>query len=339
MIYADQRWIGNHGIGRFARHVLEGLEYHPVPLTSEPGAPLDSLRLSQALRNLGDNDLSFSPGYNAPLFCRARFIFTIHDLTHIHCPEISKLRFRLYYATVMKRACRRSSKILTVSEFTRKEILEWAGVQPEKVVNVGCGVDPAYKFEGEVYGLPFRYLLSVSNRRPHKNEFRVVEAFARANLDERIHLVFTGNPAPELTRQIELHQLQSRVDFVGVLTEEKMPPLYRGAEALIFPSLYEGFGLPILEAMACGTPVVTSNITAMPEVAGDAALQVDPRSVNEITKAINQVVSDATLREGLRQRGRERRIRFSWVSTANRVHAILSETGSKSSERTNAFPI
>src|SRR5205807_2179362 len=119
------------------------------------------------------------------------------------------------------------------------------------------------------YEFRFPYLLCVSNRKPHKNESRIVDAFARARLDAGIHLVFTGESQPDLMRLIETRQLSGRVDFVGMVPEAKLPSLYRGAEALILPSLYEGFGLPILEAMACGVPVVTSNVTAMAEVAGD----------------------------------------------------------------------
>jgi glycosyltransferase involved in cell wall biosynthesis len=323
MIYADQRWIGHHGIGRFARHVLAGLDYRPIPLSSNPAGPLDSWFLARTLRELGHGDLFFSPGYNTPLSCPSPFVFTIHDLSHIYCPEASSPLIRLYYATVMKRACRRAATILTVSEFTRKQTIDWSGLSPEKVLNVGCGVDPTYHPKGDSYGLPFPYFLSVSNRRRHKNEFRLVEAFVMANLDPRIRLVFTGEPIPDLVRRIETHHLRSRVDFVGAVPEAKLPSLYRGAEALIFPSLYEGFGLPVLEAMACGTPVVTSNVTAMPEVAGDAALLVDPTSVEQIAEAMKRIVSDSSLRQRLRDKGLKRSAQFSWQRTVAKVHELL----------------
>jgi glycosyltransferase involved in cell wall biosynthesis len=225
----------------------------------------------------------------------------------------------------MKRACRRAVSILTVSDFTRRQIIDWSGVTPEKVLNVGCGVDAAYHPEGDSYGLPFPYFLSVSNRKRHKNEFRIVEAFAKASVDPRMHLVFTGEPIPDLVRCIDANQVRSRVDFVGIVPEVKMPSLYRGSEALIFPSLYEGFGLPILEAMVCGTPVVTANITAMPEVAGDAALLVDPTSVQQISEAMDRIVSDISLRQQLREKGRMRAAQFLWTKTASTVHQVLAE--------------
>ena len=326
MIYADQRWIGNHGIGRFARHVLDGLDYRPVALTSHPAAPLDAWRLAQALGKLTPNDLFFSPGYNSPLFCPSPFVFTIHDLSHIYCPENSSPLIRLYYATVMRRACQRALTILTVSEFTRRQIIDWSGVSAEKVFNVGCGVDPSYHPAENSYGLEFPYLLCVSNRKRHKNEFRVVEAFSRASLSREMHLVFTGAPTAELTACIDRFHVTQRVYFAGLVPETKLPSLYRGSEALIFPSLYEGFGLPILEAMGCGTPVVTANVSAMPEVAGDAALLVDPTSVEQIARAMEQIVSDTTLRQNLRRKGLTRSAEFSWANTVARVHQLIKGT-------------
>jgi len=323
MIYADQRWIGYHGIGQFARHVLAGLDYRPVPLASNPAAPLDAWRLARALDNLTKNDLFFSPGYNTPLFCASPFVFTICDLSHIYCPENSSPLIRLYYATVAKRACQRAAKILTISKFTCRQIIEWSGVPLGKIVNVGCGVDPAYHPGEDLYGLPFPYLLCVSNRKRHKNEFRVVEAFAQAGLAAELRLVFTGDGTTGLANWIERHRVTAAVHFVGRVPESRLPSLYRGAEALIFPSLYEGFGLPLLEAMASGTPVVTSNITALPEVAGDAALLVDPTSVEQIAAAIRQIIKDSLLRRQLREKGLARAAQFSWESTAARVHETI----------------
>jgi glycosyltransferase involved in cell wall biosynthesis len=323
VIFADQRWIGPHGIGRFARNVLPEIQYSPVALGGNPAAPLDAWRLSRALRNLRRGDLFFSPGYNSPLFCPSPFIFTIHDLSHIYCAENSSPMIRLYYATVAKRACHRAAAVLTVSEFTRSQILAWSGVSPEKVINVSCGVDPAYRPEGNQYAFPFSYALCVSNRKPHKNEFRLVTAFARSRVPD-LHLVFTGEPSPGIMECVEEQHVSNRVHFTGIVPEAELPSLYRGATALVFPSLYEGFGLPILESMACGTPVITSNVTALPEVAGDAALLVDPASVEQIADAIEQIVSDTSLRSCLRQKGLARASHFSWRRTIDRVNEVLT---------------
>jgi glycosyltransferase involved in cell wall biosynthesis len=224
---------------------------------------------------------------------------------------------------VVKRACRRAAAILTVSEFSKKQIVDWSRISPEKIFNVWSGVDSIYQIEGDSYGLPFPYILSVSNRKPHKNGLRIVEAFAKASLNPQIHLVFTGKPCAQFLHCIEAQQLHSRVDFLGFVPEAKMPSLYRGAEALIFPSLSEGFGLPILEAMACGIPVVTSNAAAMPEVAGDAALLVDPTSVEEIAAAMERIVSDTALRQMLQEKGLNRAKDFPWTKTSSEVHKVI----------------
>jgi glycosyltransferase involved in cell wall biosynthesis len=323
MIYADQRWIGDHGIGRFARNVLAELDYCPVPLASHPAAPLDAWRLARALGGLTRNDLFFSPGYNTPLYCASPFVFTICDLSHIYCPENTSPMIRLYYATIAKRAARCAERILTISEFTRGQIVEWSGIPAENVFNVACGVDAAYHPGGEVYGLPFPYLLCVSNRKRHKNEFRVVEAFAQAGIASDIKLVFTGDPTAELMDSIARNHVSEGVHFVGRVPEMKLPSLYRGAQALAFPSLYEGFGLPLLEAMACGTPVVTSNSTALPEVAGDAAVLVDPTSTEQIAEAIKQILRDTPLREQLRKKGLARAAQFRWSRTTEMVHELI----------------
>jgi len=304
--------------------VLADQGYCPIPLTGHPAAPSDALRLTRALRILHRDDLFFSPGYNAPLSCPSPFVITIHDLSHIHCPENSSPLIRLYYATILKQACHRAANILTVSEFTREQILDWSGLRDEAVYNVGCGVDPAYRPDGDVTLFPFPYLLCVSNRKPHKNEARMVAAFGQSGLAQAMRLVFTGDSAPQLARCIEKHHLTTSVGFVGRVPESRLPPLYRGAEALIFPSLYEGFGLPILESMACGTPVVTANITAMPETAGGAALLVDPTSVDEIANATKRIVTDTSLRRELRDKGLTRAAKFSWQNTAAHVREILT---------------
>ncbi len=324
MIFVDQRWIGDHGIGRFARHVLGELDHQPIQLASNPASPLDPWRLTRELRKLTSKDLFFSPGYNSPLSCPAPFVFTIHDLNHIDRPENSSPLKRIYYATILKRACQRAKLILTVSEFSRGRIIKWAGVSPEKVINVRCGVDSEYHPNVAPYRLAFPYFLCVSNRKAHKNEFRVVEAFALSGLATEMKLVFTGKPTALLTAYIERCQLTSKVHFTGLVPDTEFPSLYRSAQALVFPSLYEGFGLPVLESMACGTPVITANTSALPEVAGDAALLVDPTSVEEIVAAMKLIVNDSLVRFRLREKGLAQAARYSWESTATKVRSLLT---------------
>jgi glycosyltransferase involved in cell wall biosynthesis len=323
MIYGDPRRIGDHGIGRFAREVLSRLDYCPIALNTNPSGPFDPFFLTYALRNLKACDVFFNPGYNPPLWCPSPFVFTLHDLIHIEGPTTDSPMRRLYYAAFVKRACHRAAFVLTVSDFSRQRILQWSKVTPGKVINVGNGVGEEFTPEGAAGLLPFPYILCVSNRRPHKNEFRQLEAFARSGLDSQIRLVFTGESAPALQQVIERHNIQHRVCFLGKVPDERLPSIYRGALALLFTSLYEGFGLPAVEAMACGTPVVTSNTTSLPEVTGDAALLVNPTSVEETAAAIKRVVNDGDLRAAMRSRGLAQAAKHTWGQTAKLVRDLV----------------
>jgi glycosyltransferase involved in cell wall biosynthesis len=333
-IYCDARWLGNHGIGRFAANVFSRCpEMRALRLSGHPSAPLDSLHLAMALSTLPPDMVFFSPGYNSPLFAPMPFVFTVHDLNHIDRPENSSPAKRLYYALVLKRACRRAARVLTVSEFSRRRIVAWSKVPPEKVINVGNGVDAAYRPDAPPRATGYPYLLCVSNRQGHKNEPRLVEAFARSALPPALRLVFTGSATPELRAHIVRCGVAARVQFVGQVPEGEMPSLYRGAMALVFPSLYEGFGLPVVEAMACGTPVLTSNATALREIAGDAALLVNPESVDEIAAAIHRLASDAVLRRTLGNQGLAHASRFTWERTARKVRQVLETASGVPSKR------
>lgn len=320
-IYYDKRWEGDHGIGRFARNVVTS-DMRPLDLQGSPSSPADSLVLTLALLNVQKGTVFFSPGYNAPLFLRVPFVFTVCDLNHIDRPENSSIAKRIYYALVLKKACHRASYILTISEFSKRRIVEWSGVSPEKVVNVSVGIDSRYRPDVVPYDPGYRYLLCVSNRKEHKNDLRVIESFARVDIPE-MHLLFTGNSTPGLKAYASKFGLDRTVHFLGRVPETELPSVYTGATALVFPSLYEGFGLPVIEAMACGTPVVTSNTTSLPEAAGDAALLVDPESVEEISAAITRLVNDSILVQDLRFKGLKQAARFSWKSTADKVHRVL----------------
>lgn len=323
--FLDTRWIGDHGIGRFAAMLDQHLGLPHLPLTGNPWAPADPLRLWLALRRLPPGSAVLCPGYNAPLFTARPFIFTIHDLNHLDRPENSSRLKRLYYRLIIRRAAHQAFRILTVSEFSRQRIISWAGLAPERVVNVGNGVDAAYNPGGQAFTPGYPYLLCVGNRKPHKNEARVLAAFARADISRQIRLLFTGDPSEELTGLARDLAVAERVVFLGRVPEAELPGLYRGALALLFPSLYEGFGLPVIEAMACGTPVLTADTTALPEVAGDAALLVDPRAVPQIASGIEQLCGDETIRTELRRKGLIQAAKFSWAGVAARVKSVLAE--------------
>lgn len=333
MLYVDDRRIGPHGIGRFARQVLSGVDYRPISMTTDPDSPLDPMRLTLVLRKLSSGDLFFSPAYNPPLDCPSPFVFTLHDLNHIDRPENSSSLKRLYYATIVKRACRLASRILTVSEFSRRRIIDWSGVAPDKVLNVGNGVSSEFNRDVEAYQTPFRYVLCAGNRKGHKNELRQIESFARAKIASDIHLLLMGESTAGLADCMARNDVSERVHFLGHVPEDKLPSLYRSAEVLMFVSLYEGFGLPVLEAMACGTPVLTSNTTSLPEIAGNAALLVNPKSTEQIALGLENILSDTALKEQLRARGLKRAAQFTWAKTRSLVFDALEEAVGKKTSR------
>jgi glycosyltransferase involved in cell wall biosynthesis len=203
--------------------------------------------------------------------------------------------------------------------------LEWSGLPPESVVNVGNGVDPIYSPGGNIYAPGYRYFLCVSNRRGHKNEAGLLKAFAAVVVGNDVKLVLTGRPSPEVEAIIQEEELASRVVFTGLVPEDELPALYRGAIALVFPSFYEGFGLPVVEAMACGTPVITSDVTSLPEVAGGAALLVDPHSVQDIAAAMRRILTEPELGKELARKGVEQAKKFSWDDVAARIKTVLRE--------------
>lgn len=324
-IHLDARWIGIHGIGRFASILDQHLKLPHLQITGQPSSAVDPLRLWLTMRRLPAHTGVFSPGYNAPLFITRPFIFTIHDLNHIDRPENSSFLKRLYYRLIVRRAARQAFRVITVSEFSRSRIIAWASLDPDHVINVGNGVDSSYHQGASAFAPGYPYLLCVGNRKGHKNEARVVEAFAKAEISQDIRLIFTGNPSNELDHLGRTFSITERLVFLGQIPEAELPGLYRGSLALLFPSLYEGFGLPIIEAMACGTPVLTANTTALPEIAGDAALLVNPLSVEEIKEGIEQLCCNLKLRERLRRRGLIRSTQFRWEKVVERVKSTLSQ--------------
>ncbi|MKD73124.1 glycosyltransferase family 1 protein, partial [Salmonella enterica subsp. enterica] len=170
----------------------------------------------------------------------------------------SSLFKRLFYNFIIKRGCRKAYKIFTVSNFSKERIVAWSGVNPNKIVTVYNGVSSLFNADVKPLNLGYKYLLCVGNRKTHKNEKCVISAFAKADIDPAIKLVFTGNPCNDLEKLIIQHGLSERVKFFGFVSEKDLPSLYKGSLGLVFPSLYEGFGLPVVESMACGIPVLTS---------------------------------------------------------------------------------
>jgi glycosyltransferase involved in cell wall biosynthesis len=260
-------------------------------------------------------------------------LLTVHDLSFVRAPETATPVLKAYLDRVVPRSVRRATHVLADSQATKDDLIELYGTSPEKVTVLLSGVNAGFapvtdeavrRGVLQRYQIPDRpYVLSIGTVQPRKNYVRLMEAFAALGpAYDDIHLVIAGGRGwldSPIYRAVEDLKLADRVHFVGFARDEDLPALYSAAACLAYPSLYEGFGFPVLEAMACGTPVVTSNISSMPEVAGDAALLVDPYDVEAITEALRQLLDHEALRAELMSCGFEQAKQFTWQRAARQL--------------------
>ncbi len=326
-LHFDARWIDLHGIGRTASELALRLFPAEAPPRSptwpvSPVSPIDPfVRGAQLLAS--PRSLFYSPGFNAPAAARARCVFTVHDLIHLRVAGEAGGLKRAYYERLVKPAVRQSFKVLTVSEYSRADVLDWSGADATQVVNVGSGVDAMFFAPISPHDPGFPYLLYVGARKPHKNLDRLLAAFAASKARAQLRLVLTGPADAAFEAQVTALGLSGRVHYAGRIPEAALPSWYRGATALLFPSLFEGFGLPPVEAMAGGTPALVANTTSLPEAVGDAAVLVEAQSVESIRDGIDRIVFDSALRARLREAGPAQARRHSWDAVAARVRSVL----------------
>ena len=285
-------------------------------------------------------DVMFSPGFTSPLLCRAAGVAVIHDLQHRKQPEnFGALERRAWDFSVWG-SVRRSRRIVTVSESSRRDILEAYGVSPEQVRVVQHGVEAEFfgLTGNELYGAHLlreagvpecRYLLAVSTVHPHKNWQRLLEAYAHLVREgRREHLVIAGLAGkawPEVKERLLDAELAERVHLLGWQPRPVLLALFRFAAALVFPSTFEGFGIPVLEAMAAGIPVVCSDIPPLREIADGAAHFFDPSSSPALTDALREMFADKALREMFVERGLEKAAQFTWTRAAEQTLAVMLE--------------
>ncbi len=272
-------------------------------------------------------EVLFSPGFTSPLFTAGRKVTVIHDLQHQRQPQnFGKVELAAWRALVWTSA-RFSPEVVTVSESSRRDIIAAYGLDPERVHVVRHGVEPEL-FEVRPDNSEPPYLLSVSTLHAHKNWNRWLEAYARLAAEGFPHRLviagLMGNYAEELDRVIERRGLRDRVRLTGWVPRPRLRQLYASAAALVFPSTFEGFGMPVLEAMAAAVPVACSDIAPLRETAGDAALYFDPHSVDSIVDAVRRLLLDVDLRARLAGAGRRRAHEFSWAESARQTLAILN---------------
>jgi glycosyltransferase involved in cell wall biosynthesis len=281
-------------------------------------------------------DLFHGPAFVIPSRCPAPAVVTVHDLVFHLFPETAPLSRRWYYRTAIPRSIREAAMILADSESTARDLREHFGVEPARIAAVPLGVAARFFAVPDVarvqrvkarYGLPDRFILTVGTLEPRKNLSTLLRAYARLTQDdvETPDLVIAGRTGWSiggLRKQVARARLERRVVFTGFLDDADLPAIYRLAEIFVCVSLYEGFGLPVLEAMTCGIPVVASNGSSLPEVVGDTGWMVEPRDPVDIGRALREILADPQAARGRAERARRRAETFSWRAAAEKTLSV-----------------
>ena len=358
MITIDARWINTSGIGTYLRQIIPGIvdrfSKYEITLLGEPdelltmlgGIPdncvfVTSRAKMYSIREQFDylrliprnTTLYFSTHYNIPLFYTGLMLVTVYDLMHVAMPQFVVGYHKRFYAKIMFAAVRRKADtILTISEFTKCELRRLVGDFSQPVMPILLGVDDVW------YSIPAQrsphsrpYFLYVGNIKPHKNLSVLVKAFSLIANDIEHDLILVGKKEGFITGDQEVfhmaRKLGDRVRFTGRVTDDQLRQYFHHADAFVFPSLYEGFGLPPLEAMAAGCPVLVSTAGSLQEVCGDAALYFNPLKIEDLAEKLLMLVSDSDLCDSLIKRGLERARLFKWEScvrqTCDVIHNIL----------------
>ena len=314
--------------------------FEPIPFSAPSSSPAYYLDFHSTLKKIGAQVLHAPYLAWRPLLSPCPYVLTVHDmLLFAQRAWNGNAATRSLHEWLTRRALQRATRILAVSQFTRNEVVRLHGTPPERVQVVYNAIDERLarghtsaadrELIAERYQVNYPFLLYAGNIQPHKNVVRIIEAFSalKAELlkDGRLadlKLIIIGDELsrhPEMRRTVIRGGVQNDVRFLGFVPIDVLRIFYDAAKVFVFPSLYEGFGLPPLEAMAHGTPVVTSNVSSLPEVVGNAAVLVNPLNVFEIMRALYRVLTDQPLREQMKERGYEQVQRFSWLGSARQV--------------------
>ena len=317
-----------------------GPNFRAIAEVAKPYSFSEQLRIPMDLRR-EKIDLFHAPHYVLPPLTPCKSVVTIHDCIHLRFPQYLPNRLGQAYAwSSMWIATHRASRVLTVSEASKRDILHYFSIPDRRIdviynaIDDRLGEEPSPEDIERVrdrYQLNAPYVLYAGNIKPHKNLERLIEAFHMLRQDPdlaHVKLLIIGDEVSKyatLRRAVHRYKLHKYVRFFGFVPDKTLAVLYRLARVFVFPSLYEGFGFPPLEAMASGAPVITSNVSSLPEVVGDAALLIDPLDPVAIADAMRRVLMDSDLREDLRQRGLRRVKEFSWERSVRRVREIYDE--------------
>ena len=313
-----------------------------VPISASRKSRLalaQQLSMRRAIKETGA-DMLFCTSPAAPYFIKNKVV-TIHDCAYDRFPEFANLPSKWYFKSMFYAAKYFSRGVITVSAFSKHELVDLYGFSPDRVHAVHSALPELPAVTDELraamrakFGVEReRYFFYVGNTRPRKNLLGLLKAFAQSSVRNEYRLVLAGKIDTrflDVAREVEGLGLGDRVVQAGFVTDEEKVALYKDAAALAFPSLYEGFGFPVLEAQSLGVPVITSNTSSLPEVGGEgAALYVDPHDTSAIARAMETVVTDAPLRASLVAAGRENVKRFSWDKAARETMAVLREAAGK----------
>lgn len=308
----------------------------PSNLTPEQGTAGHLRRLLWTQVQLGriyqklQSRLLFSPIPEAPLYSNCRYIVTVHDFIPLRFPRLLS-PLTPYHRYYIPQVLNQAKHIICNSDATADDIINFCHIPADKITPIPLAYDANHfsidNLPGETIAVSKPYFMYIGRHDPHKNLPRIVAAFAAISNCRDYELWLAGTPdrryTPKLKAQIEELGITGQVKFLDYVPYSQLPTMLRNAQALVFPSLWEGFGLPVLEAMACGTPVITSNISSLPEVAGDAAILVDPYNTDEIAAAMQTIVTDAKLRSHLSTLGLIRSHQFSWQKTGLATQEVL----------------
>ncbi|HLC45165.1 MAG TPA: glycosyltransferase family 1 protein [Patescibacteria group bacterium] len=290
-------------------------------------------------------DLFHSPANVVPFRYGGKFVVTIHDLAIYREPNMFPSRQGFSIRYLVPRSIQRAERIIAVSESTKRDVIEFFKLPKEKVVRIYEGVDHD-RFIGvgsddavaehlkRTYGIKKKYILYVGTLEPRKNLIRLIEAYYQAlqrgpSLMNQYQLVLAGSKGwlyEEIFEEVKSRNLEQHVMFLGYVPPGDLPNLYRLATVFVYPSIYEGFGLPVLEAMAAGTPVLTSSVSSLPELTGDAAVLVDPLDTEGMSEALEKLLKDTSFRASLAERGRRRAREFSWKKCATQTLQLYRDS-------------
>ncbi|SFC75689.1 Glycosyltransferase involved in cell wall bisynthesis [Parapedobacter composti] len=322
-VLIDGRWDGDTGIGRLYREVMARRPQEVMPTFVKSRMGLGNLltpwMLAREIRRT-PADVFYSPSFMPPLDSRMPFVFTIHDLMHLfyYTPM-----HRLYYKTVIARLAAKARNVITVSHYSKGQLVELLGIDERRITVIYNGVDDAYHRNTRRHEAGRPYFFYVGNRRKNKNLPAMLTAFARAAIPLDFMFFLSGHPDEVLVKLIRQLGIGERVRFLGRIPEGDLPAYYKGAFATCFVSLMEGFGLPVIESMASGTPVLTATAGSLPEIAGGAALCVDPLDSAAIAGGMERLVNDSRYYRQLQEQGPERAARFSWGETAAQTWKVI----------------